>query len=67
MVFNQVEMFRAMKNNNTNLVKLAKKSGVSRCTVSNVYRGTPCKESTAEKIAAALGVPVSVLASDQKF
>lgn len=49
----------AMLDNDQTVVQLAKASGVSRVTISNVKCGKSCSNATAEKIAKALNVPVS--------
>ena len=41
--------------------QLAEKAGVTRATIAAVKRGKSCKEETAVKLAAGLGVPLSAL------
>lgn len=43
-------------------VELARRAGLSRAVINNICRGISCTSATAEKIAAALGVPVEKLA-----
>lgn len=43
------------------IYELAEKSGLTRATVSAVKGGKSCKEETAEKLAAGLGIPLSDL------
>ena len=49
----------AMLDNDQTVIQLAKTSGVSRVTISNVKCGKSCSNATAEKIAKALNVPMS--------
>ena len=46
--------------------ELAKRSGLSRVTISSVKTGRSCTKATAQKIASGLGVDISaLLANDQ--
>lgn len=67
MYINQIEMYKGMKNKELNQRKLSKMTGISTATINGVYNGRKTRKETAEKIAAALGVSVSVLASDRKY
>lgn len=59
MRINRKKLIIAMLDNNQTVIQLAKASGVSRVTISNVKCGKSCSNATAEKIAKALNVPVS--------
>lgn len=59
MRINRKKLIIAMLDNDQTVVQLAKASGVSRVTISNVKCGKSCSNATAEKIAKALNVPVS--------
>lgn len=56
---NRKKLIIAMLDNDQTVIQLAKASGVSRVTISNVKCGKSCSNATAEKIAKALNVPVS--------
>jgi len=43
------------------LYQLAEKAGVTRATITAIKSGKSCKEETAVKLAAGLGVPLSAL------
>lgn len=49
----------AMIDKNQTVMQLAKKSTVSRVTISSIRNGKSCSMRTAEKLANALGVPVT--------
>lgn len=59
MRINRKKLITAMLDNDQTVIQLAKASGVSRVTISNVKCGKSCSNATAEKIAKALNVPVS--------
>ena len=59
MRINRKKLIIAMLDNDKTVIQLAKASGVSRVTISNVKCGKSCSNATAEKIAKALNVPVS--------
>lgn len=59
MRINRKKLIIAMLDNDQTVTQLAKASGVSRVTISNVKCGKSCSNATAEKIAKALNVPVS--------
>lgn len=59
MRINRKKLIIAMLDNDQTVIQLAKASGVSRVTISNVKCGKSCSNVTAEKIAKALNVPVS--------
>lgn len=59
MRINRKKLIIAMLDNDQTVIQLAKASGVSRVTISNVKCGKFCSNATAEKIAKALNVPVS--------
>lgn len=59
MRINRKKLIIAMLDNGQTVIQLAKASGVSRVTISNVKCGKSCSNATAEKIAKALNVPVS--------
>ena len=59
MRINRKKLVIAMLDNDQTIVQLAKASGVSRVTISNVKCGKSCSNATAEKIAKALNVSVS--------
>ena len=59
MRINRKKLIIAMLDNDQTVIQLAKASGVSRLTISNVKCGKSCSNATAEKIAKALNVPVS--------
>lgn len=58
MRINRKKLIIAMLDNDQTVIQLAKASGVSRVTISNVKCGKSCSNATAEKIAKALNVPV---------
>lgn len=45
-----------------NLKRLAERAGLSRVTITSVKAGKPCSKTTAEKIAAGLGVQIKDIA-----
>lgn len=49
----------AMMDKNQTVMQLAQKSTVSRVTISSIRSGKSCSMRTAEKLANALGVPVT--------
>lgn len=59
MRINRKKLIIAMLDNDQTVIQLAKASGISRVTISNVKCGKSCSNATAEKIAKALNVPVS--------
>lgn len=59
MRINRKKLIIAMLDSDQTVIQLAKASGVSRVTISNVKCGKSCSNATAEKIAKALNVPVS--------
>ena len=59
MRINRKKLIIAMLDNDQTVIQLAKASGVSRVTISNVKCGKSSSNATAEKIAKALNVPVS--------
>ncbi len=59
MRINRKKLIIAMLDNDQTIVQLAKASGVSRVTISNIKCGKSCSNTTAEKIAKALNVSVS--------
>lgn len=59
MRINRKKLIIAMLDNDQTVIQLAKASGLSRVTISNVKCGKSCSNATAEKIAKALNVPVS--------
>lgn len=59
----RIEIFRRGLNQR----KVAALAGLSRVVVNNVCRGASCSDATAEKIAAALGVPVDRLTKNRKL
>lgn len=59
MRINRKKLIISMLDNDQTVIQLAKASGVSRVTISNVKCGKSCSNATAEKIAKALNVPVS--------
>lgn len=59
MRINRKKLIIAMLDKDQTVIQLAKASGVSRVTISNVKCGKSCSKATAEKIAKALNVPVS--------
>lgn len=59
MRINRKKLIIAMLDNDQTVIQLAKASGVSRVTISNVKCGKSCSNATAEKIAKARNVPVS--------
>ena len=59
MRINRKKLIIAMLDNDQTVIQLAKASGVSRVTISNVKCGKSCSNATAEKIAKALNGPVS--------
>lgn len=59
MRINRKKLIIAMLDNDQTVIQLAKASGVSRVTISNVKCGKSCSNATAEKIAKALNVLVS--------
>ena len=61
MRIDRVKFAAALARADMTTVKLSKKTGISRGTISVVKGGKSCKEETARKIAAGLGVDVSEL------
>lgn len=59
MRINRKKLIIAMLDKDQTVIQLAKASGVSRVTISNVKCGKSCSNATAEKIAKALNVPMS--------
>ena len=52
---------REVHNAGMKMQELAKRAGVSRCNLSSICNGKSCRESTARRIAEALGVPLEEL------
>lgn len=61
MRIDRVKFAAALARADMTTVKLSKKAGISRGTISVVKGGKSCTEETARKIAAGLGVDVSEL------
>lgn len=65
MRIDRVKFAAALARADMTMVMLAKKTGVSRCTISVVKNGKSCKEETAQKIASGLGISlVDLLAKE---
>ncbi len=56
----RVAFAAALAQKDINCKRLAKLSGVSRCTITSVKTGKSCSENTAEKLAAVLGRQIIV-------
>lgn len=50
---------REVHNAGITMGELAARAGISRCNLSTICNGKRCREGTAQKIADALGVPLS--------
>lgn len=61
MRIDRVKLAAALVRADMTTVKLSKKTGISRGTISTVKGGKSCTEETARKIAAGLGIDVSEL------
>lgn len=49
-----------------NVTRLAEMSGLTRCTISSIRGGKSCNETTAQKIADALGVKIEEIIEESK-
>lgn len=58
MYLNRIALAVFLTEKRISKVKLAELAGISRITISAVCNGKSCRPETAEKIAAALGVPL---------
>ena len=61
MRIDRVKLIAEMARAEISCEKLAREMGVSRATVGAIRGGKSCREDTAEKMAAALGVPLGEL------
>jgi len=61
MRINRIRLAAALIEKDMNGQQLAERAGLCRCTVTAVRTGKSCSRTTAEKIAAALGVHLSEL------
>ena len=55
MRINRVEFAAALAREDLTVKELVRKTGLARCTISNVKRGKSCAKSTAVALAAVLG------------
>lgn len=61
-----IKVYTLLKKQEKTQGNLAETVGVSRVTIGNVVNGRACKEETAQKIAAALGVPLAEIADNRQ-
>ena len=61
MRIDRIKLVSEMARAEIKLYELAEKSGVTRATITAIKSGKSCREDTAVKLAAGLGVPLSVL------
>lgn len=61
MRINRIEFVKELVGQDMTQKQLAEKAGVSRATVNGIKNGRSCSDSSAIKIANALGVPVESL------
>ena len=66
MKMNRISFVVALAKSGLTGKQLAERSGVARGTISAIKCGKTCSETTAVKLASALGVPVSELAGGEK-
>lgn len=55
MRINRIEFAAALARENLSIKKLAEKTGLARCTITNVKSGKSCSRSTAKALVAILG------------
>lgn len=61
MRIDRIKLITEMARAEIKLCELAEKTGLTRATITSVRGGKSCKEETAMKIAAGLGVPLDEL------
>lgn len=61
MRIDRVKLVTEMARSEIKLYELAEKSGLTRATITAIKGGKSCKEETAVKLAAGLGVPLADL------
>lgn len=61
MRIDRIKLVTEMARSEIKLYELAEKSGLTRATVTAIKGGKSCKEETAARLAAALGVPLADL------
>ena len=61
-----IKIYALLKRQEKTQVTLAKDTGLNRITIGNVVNGRACKQETAEKIAAALGVSLAEITDKRK-
>ena len=62
MRIDRIKLAAAMIHADLNVKTLAERAGLSRVTVTSIKTGKSCSQTTAEKLAAGLGVAVSDIA-----
>lgn len=60
------KLANAMIDLDLNVTRLAEMSGLTRCTISSIRGGKSCNETTAQKIADALGVKIEEIIEESK-
>nr|WP_302136012.1 helix-turn-helix transcriptional regulator [uncultured Schaedlerella sp.] len=61
MRINRIELTKELIRQDMTQKQLAEKSGISRATVNGIKNGRSCSDSSAIKIADALGIPIELL------
>ena len=61
MRINRIELTKELIRQDMTQKQLAEKSGISRATVNGIKNGRSCSDSSAIKIANALGIPIELL------
>lgn len=61
MRINRIELTKELIRQDITQKQLAEKSGISRATVNGIKNGRSCSDSSAIKIADALGIPIELL------
>lgn len=61
MRINRIELAKELTRQDMTQKQLAEKSGISRVTVNGIKNGRSCSDSSAIKIADALGIPIESL------
>ncbi len=61
MRINRIELTKELTRQDMTQKQLAEKSGISRATVNGIKNGRSCSDSSAIKIADALGIPIELL------
>lgn len=61
MRIDRIKLITEMARSEIKLYELAEKTGITRATITAIKSGKSCREETAVKLAAGLGVPLSNL------